>query len=78
VGKVGLKIEWREYAGADQGGHWLGEPEEFDDIVRFLESIPDSDQDLGDEVKPCPRPPSTIPIMSYNFHKYSQAAPKPR
>ncbi|KAK4149047.1 acyl-protein thioesterase 1 [Chaetomidium leptoderma] len=36
--KVGLKTEWREYSGADQEGHWLKEPEEFDDIVRFLES----------------------------------------
>jgi lysophospholipase II len=46
LGKVGLRIGWREYAGADQEGHWLKEPEEFDDIVRFLESIPDSDQDV--------------------------------
>lgn len=42
LGKVGLKIEWREYTGADQEGHWLKEPEEFDDIVRFLESVSDS------------------------------------
>lgn len=36
--KVGLRVEWREYFGADQEGHWLKEPEEFDDIVRFLAS----------------------------------------
>jgi hypothetical protein len=46
--KVGLKIEWRECAGADQEGHWLKVPEEFDDIVRFLESISDSDWVVGD------------------------------
>ncbi|KXX83130.1 Acyl-protein thioesterase 1 [Madurella mycetomatis] len=37
--KVGLKISWTEYSGADQEGHWLKEPEEFDDITCFLESI---------------------------------------
>ncbi|KAL2132672.1 hypothetical protein VTI74DRAFT_3542 [Chaetomium olivicolor] len=36
--KIGLKVDWREYSGADQEGHWLKEPEEFDDIARFLES----------------------------------------
>ncbi|KAL2022353.1 hypothetical protein VTK56DRAFT_5420 [Thermocarpiscus australiensis] len=36
--EIGLKIEWHEYSGADQEGHWLKEPDEFDDIVRFLTS----------------------------------------
>ncbi|KAK4649156.1 uncharacterized protein QC761_001640 [Podospora bellae-mahoneyi] len=39
LGKIGLRVEWREYSGAEQEGHWLKEPEELDDIVRFLESI---------------------------------------
>ncbi|GAB1314998.1 Acyl-protein thioesterase 1 [Madurella fahalii] len=37
--EVGLKVSWTGYSGADQEGHWLKEPEEFDDIVYFLESI---------------------------------------
>ncbi|KAL2179726.1 Alpha/Beta hydrolase protein [Thermothelomyces heterothallicus CBS 202.75] len=40
--KVGMKVSWTEYSGADQEGHWLKEPEEFDDIVCFLESVSSS------------------------------------
>ncbi|KAI0132913.1 Alpha/Beta hydrolase protein [Xylariales sp. AK1849] len=36
--KIGLKVEWHEYSGAEQEGHWLKEPEELDDIIRFLVS----------------------------------------
>ncbi|KAI1845544.1 hypothetical protein JX266_008402 [Neoarthrinium moseri] len=36
--RIGLKVDWQEYSGAEQEGHWLKEPEEFDDIVRFLAS----------------------------------------
>jgi predicted esterase len=39
LSKAGLKVQWKDYSGADQEGHWLKEPEEFDDIARFLESI---------------------------------------
>lgn len=34
---IGFRVDWREYCGAEQEGHWLKEPEEVDDIVRFLE-----------------------------------------
>ncbi|KAK4099979.1 alpha/beta-hydrolase [Parathielavia hyrcaniae] len=37
--KVGMQVSWTEYSGADEEGHWLKEPDEFDDIVKFLESI---------------------------------------
>ncbi|KAK4128845.1 alpha/beta-hydrolase [Parathielavia appendiculata] len=39
LGKISLNVEWHEYSGADQEGHWIKEPEELDDIVRFLESM---------------------------------------
>lgn len=35
--EIGLQAEWREYVGADNEGHWIKEPEGFDDIVKFLE-----------------------------------------
>jgi lysophospholipase-2 len=41
LSKVGLRVEWREYSGADQEEHWLKEPEELDDIARFLVSTLD-------------------------------------
>ncbi|KAF3764191.1 hypothetical protein M406DRAFT_28334, partial [Cryphonectria parasitica EP155] len=33
---LGMKVEWREYSGAEQEGHWFKEPEEIDDVVNFL------------------------------------------
>lgn len=33
----GMSVEWQEYSGADNDGHWIKEPEGFDDIVRFLQ-----------------------------------------
>ncbi|KAF3093063.1 hypothetical protein TWF569_005902 [Orbilia oligospora] len=33
---IGYKVEWCEYEGAEQEGHWFKEPEGLDDIVRFL------------------------------------------
>jgi len=35
--KVGYSVEWKEYKGADEEGHWLKEPEQVDDIASFLE-----------------------------------------
>jgi predicted esterase len=35
--EVGYKVDWREYEGAEQEGHWLKEREEVEDIVGFLE-----------------------------------------
>ncbi|KAK7407838.1 hypothetical protein QQX98_010009 [Neonectria punicea] len=34
--QIGLTVEWKEYSGAEQEGHWLKAPEEVDDIARFL------------------------------------------
>ncbi len=31
------KVQWQEYEGAEQEGHWLKEPEEMDDLARFLQ-----------------------------------------
>lgn len=36
---LGMRVEWREYAGAELEGHWLKVPEEVDDIVRFLGKV---------------------------------------
>ncbi|EPE02701.1 phospholipase carboxylesterase family protein [Ophiostoma piceae UAMH 11346] len=32
-------IDWREYDGAEQEGHWIKEPEEMDDLAQFLETV---------------------------------------
>ena len=34
--QLGLRVEWKEYEGAEQEGHWLKTPEEVDDIAEFL------------------------------------------
>ncbi|EEQ27203.1 hypothetical protein McanMca71_006970 [Microsporum canis] len=36
--KLGMKVDWKEYTGADNDGHWVKEPEGLDDIVQFLEA----------------------------------------
>ncbi|EEP80976.1 predicted protein [Uncinocarpus reesii 1704] len=36
--KLGLKVEWKEYTGAENEGHWIKEPEGIDAIVAFLEA----------------------------------------
>ncbi|CEJ95031.1 hypothetical protein VHEMI10534 [[Torrubiella] hemipterigena] len=33
---AGFEVEWKEYSGADQEGHWLQEPTEMDDIRQFI------------------------------------------
>lgn len=33
---VGFEVEWKEYLGAEQEGHWLKCPEEMDDVASFL------------------------------------------
>lgn len=37
----GLKmaVEWKSYEGAEEEGHWIKEPEQFDDIVKYLQGI---------------------------------------
>ncbi|CAK7215662.1 hypothetical protein SCUCBS95973_002551 [Sporothrix curviconia] len=32
-------VEWHDYEGAEQEGHWLKEPEEMDDLARFLATV---------------------------------------
>ncbi|RMZ80400.1 hypothetical protein DV738_g2896, partial [Chaetothyriales sp. CBS 135597] len=32
----GWNVEWREYTGAEEEGHWFKVPDEMDDIFRFL------------------------------------------
>ncbi|KAF5711533.1 acyl thioesterase 1 [Fusarium mundagurra] len=32
----GFAVEWREYQGAEQEGHWFKAPEEVDDLLNFL------------------------------------------
>lgn len=36
LGRGGFGVEWREYSGAEQEGHWLKVPGEVDDIRAFL------------------------------------------
>jgi lysophospholipase II len=33
---LGLSVEWHEYSGMERNGHWIKEPEEFDDILEFI------------------------------------------
>lgn len=35
----GLKVEWKEYVGAEQEGHWIQIPDEINDFVSFLHRI---------------------------------------
>lgn len=37
--KIGLTVQWREYTGAEEEGHWLKEPDELDDIADFLKAV---------------------------------------
>ncbi|KAF3939565.1 hypothetical protein ABW19_dt0200654 [Dactylella cylindrospora] len=39
LGRIGYQVEWYQYEGAEQEGHWLKEPEEIDDICRFVDTI---------------------------------------
>ncbi|KAK6360498.1 hypothetical protein TWF730_006638 [Orbilia blumenaviensis] len=34
---LGYKVEWREYEGAEQEGHWFKEPEGLGDLVQFVQ-----------------------------------------
>ncbi|KAK5992565.1 Acyl-protein thioesterase 1-like protein [Cladobotryum mycophilum] len=36
LASIGFKVEWRDYIGAEQEGHWLKIPEQLDDIAVFL------------------------------------------
>ncbi|TGZ79863.1 alpha/beta-hydrolase [Ascodesmis nigricans] len=39
LGRVLLKVESKTYKGAEEEGHWIKEPEEFEDIAGFLGGI---------------------------------------
>jgi len=57
---IGFEIEWKEYSGADEEGHWLKEPEQVDDISAFIQraiglvettsSKPSTDQSINSEL----------------------------
>lgn len=39
LSSIGFEVEWRDYSGAEQEGHWLKVPEEVDDIREFLARV---------------------------------------
>lgn len=39
LSQAGLPVEWKEYSGAEEEGHWFKVPDEMDDIHRFLAQI---------------------------------------
>ncbi|MCJ1365611.1 hypothetical protein MMC16_004736 [Acarospora aff. strigata] len=39
LAKIGIVVQWKEYAGAEEEGHWLKEPEKLEDIAAFLRAI---------------------------------------
>lgn len=36
--QIGLNVDWNEYSGAENEGHWVKEPEGFDTMIAFLEN----------------------------------------
>jgi lysophospholipase-2 len=34
---MGIQTEWNEFTGAESDGHWIKEPEGFDQVLRFFE-----------------------------------------
>ncbi|KAJ2982995.1 hypothetical protein NQ176_g1013 [Zarea fungicola] len=36
---AGFGVEWKEYSGAEEEGHWLQEPNEMDDIHQFMRNL---------------------------------------
>lgn len=39
LASVGFTVEWNEYEGAEQEGHWIKEPEEMDDLKQFFAAV---------------------------------------
>ncbi|KAF3385685.1 hypothetical protein DPV78_012432 [Talaromyces pinophilus] len=35
--KLANHVEWNEFTGAEEEGHWIKEPEGFDQIIQFIE-----------------------------------------
>lgn len=36
--EIVVRVEWNEFTGAEGDGHWIKEPDGFDQILRFLEA----------------------------------------
>lgn len=36
LSEAGCEVEWKEYSGAEQEGHWFHVPDQMDDILEFL------------------------------------------
>ncbi|OJD22896.1 hypothetical protein ACJ73_05755 [Blastomyces percursus] len=47
--KIGLHVDWVEYSGAENEGHWIREPEGIDAIVTFMEASVSSRMKRGEE-----------------------------
>ncbi|KLJ08666.1 hypothetical protein EMPG_15905 [Blastomyces silverae] len=47
--KIGLHVDWVEYSGAENEGHWIREPEGIDSIVVFMEAHFSSRMERGEE-----------------------------
>jgi predicted esterase len=43
--KLANHVEWNEFTGAKEDGHWIKEPEGFDQIIKFLEKQSESKRD---------------------------------
>ncbi|KAI3321037.1 Phospholipase/carboxylesterase [Xylariaceae sp. AK1471] len=43
----GLSVEWKEYSGAEEEGHWFKVPNEIDDIYGFLNHLQSLAEDVG-------------------------------
>jgi predicted esterase len=43
--KLASHVEWNEFTGAEEDGHWIKEPEGFDQIMSFIEKQSESERD---------------------------------
>ncbi|KAF5121145.1 Acyl-protein thioesterase 1 [Metarhizium anisopliae] len=39
LSRAGFVVEWKEYSGAEEEGHWFQVPDEMDDMYRFIMDI---------------------------------------
>jgi predicted esterase len=47
LSKIGLQVDWKEYSGAEDEGHWFKVPDEMDDIYHFLKRVTSAEESLG-------------------------------
>ncbi|PGH36830.1 hypothetical protein GX50_00287 [[Emmonsia] crescens] len=45
--KMGMHVDWVEYSGAENEGHWIREPEGIDILVAFIGGLPLSRMKMG-------------------------------